>query len=138
MKWVYKQDAQKVDELRPVLDALTHVDVIWRPFEDHRHHISFDDICLYMSVLKWYGTIVIYLPNKCICQFGYRQYISPPLSNSDTLDVDFEWIVYHVSVMEVICPVVLLPSRMMWMLITWIGTIGCHVLVMGVHWFGKI
>ncbi|XP_050889989.1 protein MAIN-LIKE 1-like [Lathyrus oleraceus] len=102
MKWMYKQDTHKVDELRPMLDGLTHVDVIWRPFEDHRQHQPFDDICLYRGDLKWYDTIVLYLSDRCLRQFGYRQYILPPPPDVDTLDVDVEWITYHASMMDVI------------------------------------
>lgn len=71
MKWVYKQHTQKVDEIRHVLDALTHADVIWCHFVNHRQQRPFDDICLYMGGLKWYDTIVLYLPEWCMHQFGY-------------------------------------------------------------------
>lgn len=107
MKWMYKQGPQKVDELRLMLDALTPVDVIWHPFEDHIHNCPFDDICPYMDDFKWYDTIVLYLPDRCMRQFKYRQYIPPPPPDSETHDVDFEWISYHVSVMEVNRPTIL-------------------------------
>ncbi|XP_058784863.1 uncharacterized protein LOC131659728 [Vicia villosa] len=83
MKWEYRQGTQKVDDIRVVLDQLTPHDIIWRPFEDHRQHRALDDICLYRGGLKWYGTIVLYLPDRCMHQFGYRQYIliAPPLTN---------------------------------------------------------
>ncbi|XP_058759275.1 protein MAIN-LIKE 2-like [Vicia villosa] len=47
MRWSYKQGAMKVDELSPVLDQLTPTDVIWRPSEDHRRHLPFDELSLY-------------------------------------------------------------------------------------------
>ncbi|CAK8565302.1 unnamed protein product [Lathyrus sativus] len=75
MKWMYQKGTQKVDELRAVLDGLTHADVIWCPFQDHRQHQLIDDICLYRGGLKWYDTTVLYLPERCLRQFGYRQYI---------------------------------------------------------------
>ncbi|XP_050888683.1 uncharacterized protein LOC127093823 [Lathyrus oleraceus] len=106
MKLVYKKGVEKVDELRPVLDALTSADVIWHPFEDHSHHLQFYDICLYRGGLKWYDTVVLYLSGRCMRHFGYRQYIPLPHPDSDTLDVDFEWIAYHVSMIELICPTI--------------------------------
>lgn len=64
-----------MDELRPILDELTYVDVIWHPFENHRVTRLFDDICLYKGCLKWYGTIVPYLLDTCIHQFRFRKFI---------------------------------------------------------------
>ncbi|XP_058772053.1 protein MAIN-LIKE 1-like [Vicia villosa] len=90
MRWEYRQGTQKVDEIRAVLDQLTPRDVIWRHFEDHRQHRLFDDICLYRGGLKWYGTVVLYLSDRCPRQFGYRQYILIAPPNVDTLDVDVE------------------------------------------------
>lgn len=56
-----------------------------------------------MGGLKLYGTVVIYLSDRCFRQFRYRKYIPFLPLDVDTLDVDFEGITYHVSVMEVIC-----------------------------------
>ena len=94
MKWCYRQSTTNVDQRRVHLDALTPGDVIWRPFEDHRHIRPFDDICLYKGGLKWYGTIMLYLPDRCLCHFGYREYIPhhPPVVES--LDVDVDWLSY--------------------------------------------
>ncbi|XP_058780654.1 protein MAIN-LIKE 1-like [Vicia villosa] len=74
MKWEYRQGTQKVDDIQVVLDQLTPRDTVWLPFEDHREHRPFDDICLYRGGLKWY----------------------------DTLDVDVEWATYMQSVLQVI------------------------------------
>ncbi|XP_058726630.1 protein MAIN-LIKE 1-like [Vicia villosa] len=102
MKWEYRQGTQKVDDIRAVLDQLTPHDIVWRPFEDHREHRHFDYICLYRGGLKRYGTVVLYLPDRCMRQFGYRQYIPIAPSNLDTLDVDVEWATYMQSVLQVI------------------------------------
>ncbi|XP_058742850.1 protein MAIN-LIKE 1-like [Vicia villosa] len=102
MRWAYKQGELKVDELRLVLDVLTPTDVIWRPFENHRVERPFDDICLYRGCLKWCDTVVPYLPDRCIRQFGFRQYIPPPPPDCNTHDVDVKWITYHSSVLDVI------------------------------------
>ncbi|XP_058775003.1 protein MAINTENANCE OF MERISTEMS-like [Vicia villosa] len=102
MKWEYRQGTQKVADIRAVLDQLTPHDIVWHPFEDHRVHRPFDDICLYRGGLKWYGTVVLYLPDRCMRQFGYRQYIPIAPPNVDTLDVDVEWAAYMQSVLQVI------------------------------------
>ncbi|XP_058722288.1 protein MAIN-LIKE 1-like [Vicia villosa] len=100
MKWEYRQGTQKVADIRAVLDQLTPYDIVWRPFEDHRAHRPFDDICLFRGGLKWYGTVVLYLPDRCMRQFGYRQYIPIAPPNVDTLDVDVEWATYMQSVLQ--------------------------------------
>ncbi|KAI5404064.1 hypothetical protein KIW84_051270 [Lathyrus oleraceus] len=93
----------EVDDLRPILDELTPTDVIWRPFEDHRAWRVFDEICLYRGCLKWGETVVPYLPDRCLRQFGYRQYVpSPPLDCMMATDIDVDWISYHQSVVDVI------------------------------------
>ncbi|XP_058727048.1 protein MAIN-LIKE 1-like [Vicia villosa] len=102
MKWEYRQGTQKVSDIRAVLDQLTPHDIVWSPFEDHSVHRPFDDICLYQGGLKWYGTVVLYLPDRCMRQFGYRQYIPTAPPNIDTLDVDVEWATYMQSVLQVI------------------------------------
>ena len=103
MRWSYRQEVLKVDDLRPILDELTPADVIWRPFEDHRAWRVFDEICLYRGCLKWGETVVPYLPDRCLRQFGYRQYVpSPPLDCMMATDIDVDWISYHQSVVDVI------------------------------------
>ncbi|XP_058775806.1 protein MAIN-LIKE 1-like [Vicia villosa] len=101
MKWEYRQGTQKVADIRAMLDQLTPHDIAWRPFEDHRVHRPFDDICLYRGGLKWFGTVVLYLPDRCLRQFGYKQYIPTAPPNVDTLDVDVEWATYRQSVLQV-------------------------------------
>ncbi|XP_058748831.1 protein MAIN-LIKE 1-like [Vicia villosa] len=81
--------------------GLCGIDSPMRPFEDHRVHRPFDDICLYRGGLKWYSTVVLYLPDRCMRQFGYRQYIPTAPPNVDTLDVDVEWATYMQSVLQV-------------------------------------
>lgn len=76
---VYKQGVLKVDYLRPILDELTPADVIWHPFEDDKVWCQFDELCLYMGYLKWGETVVSYFLDKCIRQFGYKQYVPPHL-----------------------------------------------------------
>ncbi|XP_050899612.1 protein MAINTENANCE OF MERISTEMS [Lathyrus oleraceus] len=103
MRWSYRQGVLKVDDLRPILDELTPTDVIWRPFENHRAWRVFDEICLYRGCLKWGETVVPYLPDRCLRQFGYRQYVpSPPLDCMMATDIDVDWISYHQSVVDVI------------------------------------
>ncbi|KAI5387258.1 hypothetical protein KIW84_073413 [Lathyrus oleraceus] len=60
-------------------------------------------ICLYRGCLKWGETVVPYLPDRCLRQFGYRQYVpSPPLDCMMATDIDVDWISYHQSVVDVI------------------------------------
>jgi hypothetical protein len=103
MRWSYRQGVLKVDDLRPILDELTPVDVIWRPFEDHRAWRQFDEMCLYRGCLKWGDTVVPYLPDRCLRQFGYKKYVpSPPLDCMMATDTDIDWIGYHQSVIVMI------------------------------------
>ncbi|XP_058784249.1 protein MAIN-LIKE 2-like [Vicia villosa] len=104
MRWSYRQGAMKVDELRPVLDQLTPTDVVWRPFEDHKRHRAFDELSMYRDFLVWGDLHVPYLPNRCLRQFGYRQYIppSPPADTPSSDDIAVEWIGYDQSVANVI------------------------------------
>ncbi|KAI5410400.1 hypothetical protein KIW84_055779 [Lathyrus oleraceus] len=56
-----------------------------------------------MGCLKWGETVVPYLPDRCLRQFGYRQYVpSPPLDCMMATDIDVDWISYHQSVVDVI------------------------------------
>ncbi|KAI5384529.1 hypothetical protein KIW84_071506, partial [Lathyrus oleraceus] len=105
MRWSYRQGVLKVDDLQPILDELTLADVIWHPFENHRGWRQFDELCLYMGCLKWGDTVVPYLPDRCIRQFGYKQYVqSPPLDCMMANDIDVDWVGYHQSVLAVIRP----------------------------------
>ncbi|KAI5435190.1 hypothetical protein KIW84_021854 [Lathyrus oleraceus] len=70
--------------------------------------LQFDEICLYRGCLKWGDTVVPYLPDRCLRQFGYRQYVpSPPLDCMMAIDIDVDWIGYHQSVIAVIRPTTL-------------------------------
>ena len=102
MKWCYRQSTTKVEQHREQLDALTSDDVIWCPFEDHRHICPFDDICLYNGGLKCYGTVMLYLPDRCLRQFGYKQYIPHHPPAVESLDVDIDWLSYVQGVLDVI------------------------------------
>nr|XP_004500432.1 protein MAINTENANCE OF MERISTEMS-like [Cicer arietinum] len=101
-RWCYKQGKHKVHEYRSIIDALTPADVIWRPWENHRGVIPFDDITLYTGHIRLCSTVVKYLPERCLRQFGYIQYIpSPPLPDPARLfDVDVEWLRYVTPVTE--------------------------------------
>ncbi|CAJ2662191.1 unnamed protein product [Trifolium pratense] len=63
MRWMYKQGKTKLPDYRPILDALTPDDMIWRPFETHRGSIPFDLITLYSGHLRG-STVVPYLPES--------------------------------------------------------------------------
>ncbi|XP_050877346.1 uncharacterized protein LOC127081103 [Lathyrus oleraceus] len=105
MRWSYRQGVLKVDDLRHILDEWTPADVICRPFEDHGGWRQFDELCLYRGCLKWGDTVVPYLPDRCLCQFGYKQYVpSTPLDWMMATDIDVDWIGYHQSVIVVTHP----------------------------------
>ncbi|XP_045819521.1 protein MAIN-LIKE 1-like [Trifolium pratense] len=80
MRWMYKQGKTKLPEYRPILDALTPDDVIWRPFEIHTGSIPFDLITLYSGYLR-----------GCT-------YIPPPPLAPAYAAIDSDWIGYHASV----------------------------------------
>ncbi|KAI5406196.1 hypothetical protein KIW84_052807 [Lathyrus oleraceus] len=61
-----------------------------------------------MGCLKWGDPVVPYLPDRCLRQFGYKQYVpSPPLGCMMATDIDVDWIRYHQSVIAVIRPTTL-------------------------------
>jgi hypothetical protein len=88
----------KLPDYRPIMDALTPSDVIWRPFESHRGSIPFDLHTMYSGYLRGCA-VVPYLPERCFRQFGYLQCIPPPPPGAPAIaDIDSDWISYNVSV----------------------------------------
>ncbi|GAU23631.1 hypothetical protein TSUD_386200 [Trifolium subterraneum] len=96
MRWVYKQGKTKFPAYRPIMDALTPSDVIWRPFEGHRGSIPSDLITCFSGYLRG-CTVVPYLPERCLRQFGFVQYIPPPPPHPapSYTDIDSLWSGYH-------------------------------------------
>ncbi|KAK2438685.1 protein MAIN-LIKE [Trifolium repens] len=99
MRWIYKQGKMKLPDYRPIMDALTPSDVIWRPFESHRGSIPFDLHTMYSGYLRGCA-VVPYLPERCFRQFGYLQCIPPPppASAPAIADIDSDWTDYDISV----------------------------------------
>lgn len=57
--------------------------------------------------MKWGDLVVPYLPDRCIRQFGYRQYVPPPPPDCMMAkNIDVEWIGYHQSVVVMIRPTI--------------------------------
>ncbi|CAJ2673101.1 unnamed protein product [Trifolium pratense] len=103
-RWRYRQGNVKLPTYRPVLDALTPDDVIWRSFQDHRAALPFDLVSMYSGYLRG-CTVVRYLPERCIRQFGYVQYIPPPPPPAPAIDViDSDWIGYDIAVDRIVQP----------------------------------
>ncbi|PNX84228.1 hypothetical protein L195_g040284, partial [Trifolium pratense] len=103
-RWRYRQGNVKLPEYRPVIDALTPDDVIWRPFQNHRAALPFDLVGMYSGYLRG-CTVVPYLPERCIKQFGYVQYIPPPPPPAPTIAVvDSDWIGYDIVVDRIVQP----------------------------------
>ncbi|GAU47881.1 hypothetical protein TSUD_404530 [Trifolium subterraneum] len=86
----------KLPTYRPIMDALTPSDVIWRPFEGHRGSVLFDLVTCFRGYLRGWTTIP-YLPQRCLRQFGFLQYIppSPPHAAPSYDDIDSLWSGYH-------------------------------------------
>ena len=62
---------------RVFLDRTNHDDINWTPFEDYMEVVPFDTISLYSGWLACGdNTMVWYLPEWCMRQFGYVQMIS--------------------------------------------------------------
>ncbi|GAU22880.1 hypothetical protein TSUD_376910 [Trifolium subterraneum] len=93
------QGKTKLPAYRPIMDALTPFDVIWRPFEGHRGSIPSDLITCFCGYLSG-CTVVPYLPERCLRQFGLVQYIPPPPPHPapSYTDIDSLWSSYHTSV----------------------------------------
>ncbi|RHN47301.1 putative aminotransferase-like, plant mobile domain-containing protein [Medicago truncatula] len=102
MRWKYPRGNLKVDQIRRMIDDLTPNDVIWCPFDSHRQVIPFDDICLSSGYIRWCSNVVPYLPERCLRQFGYIQYIPRPPPNFNTFNVDVEWNDCHSSANQII------------------------------------
>ncbi|CAJ2645088.1 unnamed protein product [Trifolium pratense] len=103
-RWRYRQGNVKLPAYRPVLDALTPDDVIWRPFQNHRAALPFDLVSMYSGYLCG-CTVVRYLPERCIRRFGYVQYIPPPPPPAPAIDViDSDRIGYDIAVDRIVQP----------------------------------
>jgi hypothetical protein len=64
------------------------------PFESHSDIIPFNLIGMYSGGMRWCGIVVPHLPERCIRQFGYVQYIPPLPPVHVTIDIDSDWIYY--------------------------------------------
>ncbi|KAK2362374.1 protein MAIN-LIKE [Trifolium repens] len=104
MRWTYKQGKMKLPENRPIMDSLTPDDVIWRPFENHRGIVPFDLISMYSGYLRG-CTVLPHLPERCLRQFEYLQYIPPPPPPAPaTAEIDIAWIGYDSVVDQILQP----------------------------------
>ena len=63
---------------RRKLDAVTGVDVCWRPFEDHRVIRRFEQICLFSGYIRWGPIFHKHMPERVLRQYGYVQTIPAP------------------------------------------------------------
>ncbi|XP_045831042.1 protein MAIN-LIKE 1-like [Trifolium pratense] len=67
-----------------------------------RAALPFDLVSMYSGYLR--GCMVVrYLPERCIRQFGYVQYIPPPPTSAPAIDViDSDWIGYDIAVDRIV------------------------------------
>jgi len=66
-----------VGDVRVQLDGLTHDEVIWTPYEDHRLSKPFETIYLFSGHLRLGNLSQRHMPERVLCQFGYEQSIPP-------------------------------------------------------------
>ncbi|XP_068471118.1 uncharacterized protein [Phaseolus vulgaris] len=59
------------------LDGVTHDDIIWTPYEDHRLRRPFETIYLFSGHLRLGSLSQRHMPERVLHQFGYEQNIPP-------------------------------------------------------------
>ncbi|XP_004496306.1 uncharacterized protein [Cicer arietinum] len=97
-RWTAKQTSGNVAYYRAKLDALRDTDIIWAPDYDQNAVTRFQSVSLFTGYIRWCFTMVPYLPERCIRQFGYTQHIPPTPPMLVARDVDVEWSMYRNSV----------------------------------------
>ncbi|XP_012568714.1 uncharacterized protein [Cicer arietinum] len=88
--WTAKQTSENVAYYRAKLDALRDTDIIWAPNYDKNAVTRFQSVSLFTGYIRWCFTMVLYLPERCIRQFGYTQHIplTPPMLVARDVDVE--------------------------------------------------
>ncbi|XP_068498257.1 protein MAINTENANCE OF MERISTEMS-like [Phaseolus vulgaris] len=84
-----------VGDVRVQLDGLTHDDVIWTPYEDHRLNRLFETIYLFSSHLRLGNLSQRHMPERVLHQFGYEQSIPPspmPTESPGAHIIDQRWL----------------------------------------------
>ena len=81
---------------RQALDALTADDISWTPWATYRQHCPYDPVSGFSGYLRCGNTIVSYLPERVLRQFGYRQIVprSPPERPAGA-DITVRWLSFH-------------------------------------------
>nr|XP_004507579.1 protein MAIN-LIKE 1-like [Cicer arietinum] len=93
-RWTAEQTSENVAYYRAKLDALRDTDIIWTPNYDENSMTRFQSVSLFTGYIRWCSTMVPYLPERCIRQFGYTQHIPPTPPMLVVRDVDIEWTAY--------------------------------------------
>ncbi|XP_068498074.1 uncharacterized protein [Phaseolus vulgaris] len=84
-----------VGDMRVQLDGVTHDDIIWTPYEDHRLSRPFETIYLFSGHLRLGSLSYRYMPERVLRQFGYKQSIpsSPMVAEAPNAHViDQRWL----------------------------------------------
>ncbi|XP_057425795.1 protein MAIN-LIKE 2-like [Lotus japonicus] len=72
-KWVTKRGNMDLHAKRIVLDDLIGSSVIWTPYDEHRVHWPFQQVCLFSGLIRHSGMIRPYLPERVMRQFQMMQ-----------------------------------------------------------------
>ncbi len=72
-RWKLTRGAGLVEPYRHALDRLTDADVTWEPYAGHRATRSWEPIALYRGFIRFGPTMLPYLPDRVLRQFGHAQ-----------------------------------------------------------------
>lgn len=102
-RWTSKHSLSGwIVEYQHRLGTLTIGDVIWTPYEDHRHTYTFDVVLLSSGYFWWCDNVVLYWLERCLRQFWYIQHIPSSLPTHPPPSVDYIFTSGNVSILQAI------------------------------------
>lgn len=72
-KWLNYRGAGEAATFRQALDLVTHADITWDPYTEHRPIRPLELISFYRGFIRFSGLMLPYLPDQVMRQFGYVQ-----------------------------------------------------------------